>query len=149
MTLPNNRPSSPIRCQARPKPAAIPLVVQQRLHRTWYNVCSGPWRASDLPRVEIVRLDLGYALLDLPRTWFEFRDIEQRRLFLDRQIHPWKAGTALQFKRDPQSSTSVLGSGLFFDGSGKIKRVHVYPSDWSDMSDEQLLELFEQADPIP
>jgi hypothetical protein len=145
MKSPDDLPASPICWQARPKPAAIPLVTQERLYRTWYNVSSGPWRASDVPRIEIVRLDLGYALIDLPRTWFEFRDMQQRRILLDRQVHRWKTGTALEFKRDPHSPTPLLGSGLFFDGSGKIMCLPVYPPDWYDMSDEQLLGLFEQA----
>ena len=145
MTRPNDLRSSPIRYQARPKPAAIPLMVQERLERTWYNVSSGPWRASDLPRVEIVRLDLGHVLLDLPRTWFEFRDVEQRRIFLDRQVHSWRAGTAIEFGRDRQSPAQILGPGLFFDGPAKIRHLPTYPSDWHDMSDEQLLELLERA----
>jgi hypothetical protein len=145
MTRPNDLPSSPIRCQARPKPAAMPLVLHERLERTWYNVSSGPWRASDLPRVEIVRLDLGHVVVDLPRAWFEFRDVEERRIFLDRQVRPWKAGTAIELGRDPQSPTPMLGLGLFFDGSAKIRYLPTYPPDWHDMSDEQLLELLERA----
>lgn len=140
-------PSCPIRLQARPKPAAIPLVLQERLKRTWYNVDSGPWRASDLPRIEIVRLDLQYRLLDLPRTWFEFRDVEKRRILLDRQVRPWKSGTALEFARDPQSSPSVVGAGLFFYGLSEIKCLRDYPPDWADMSDEQLVGLLEWAGP--
>lgn len=148
MIQPNDLPACPVRCQARPKSAAVPLVAQERLQRTWYNVSSGPWRASDLPRIDIVRLDLGSMSVDLPRTWFEFQDMEQRRIFMDRQVRPWKAGTAVEFGRAPQPITATLGRGLFFDGQDKIRHLQAYPPDWHDLSDEQLVELFERAVPI-
>lgn len=146
--IPRVRPSaSPIRLQARPKLAAIPLVAQERLDRTWYDVDSGPWAASDLPRVEIVRLDLEHRLLDLPRTWFELRDMQERRILLDRYVRVWKAGTALEFARDPQSPVATVGVGLFFRGISEIKCLQDYPHDWADISDEQLIGLLERAGP--
>lgn len=48
----------------------------------------------------------------------------------------------------PAVACPLLGSGLFFDGSGKIQCLPVYPFEWPNMPDERVVRLFERAAPI-
>jgi hypothetical protein len=139
-------PQLPSRRQARPTLAAESILGPTGLRRRyWYDVDSTSLTSVGPSGVGSVELLVDDFRRPVSSELLEFQDPEGRRVFRH-QGDAWKAGTAREFKRDPFTSLSAIGPGLFFLGPGELRRLHACPSDWAELSDEMLRGLLGRAE---
>ena len=146
MTRAPHPPQLPIRRQARPTLAAEYLLGPTGLRRRyWYDVDNASLTSVGPSGVGVIELFVDDFLRPVSSELLEFRDPEGRRVFRH-QGDAWKAGTAREFKRDPFTSLSAIGPGLFFLGPGELRRLRECPTDWAELTDARLRELLGWAE---